>query len=308
ANDQLFKVPTYKLTLLSSTFEDMFTLKLPALEDKYVAEGLPDDKPILLPQVDPVDFVRLLALLYPLTEYETYTSTWRYPEWFSILKLAHKYEMDPVVVQAQRNLQRIDEFPSSVVKIECGRKYDHPVWVGAGFRELITRAEPLLSVGDRLFRVPIYMLVESSPIFAAMFSLPQGSNDSVDGQSDKNPVRLEGIDPQAFKNILRLLYPLIPLLTAAFTTDEWLSILHVAKKWDMDNIIDLAVNNLQDSERLSQPAVKVHFGRHYDHSPWVMEGLTILCKRREPMTMVEAELLGLKDTVRIAMVREWYMA
>ncbi|KAF8508861.1 hypothetical protein BU17DRAFT_70657 [Hysterangium stoloniferum] len=49
-----------------------------------------------------------------------------------------------------------------------------------------------------LFRVPQCMLIESSPI-----SLPRGNS-----QSDKNRVRLEEEDPEAFKDILRLLYPL----------------------------------------------------------------------------------------------------
>jgi len=38
------------------------------------------------------------------------------------------------------------------------------------------------------------------------------------------------------------------LSKATFTTDEWLSILGLAKKWDINGVIDLAVNNLADSE------------------------------------------------------------
>jgi len=162
-------------------------------------------------------------------------------------------------------------------------------------------------VGDRLFRVPKYMLVESSPAFETMFSLPQASDDRVEGRSDENPVRLEGIDPQPFKNLLRLLYPLKSLSQATFTTDEWLSILGLAKKWDMDGVIDLAVKNLADSERLKQPAMKVQLGRNYNHSPWVVEGLMILCEQRESLSVSEAQVLGLNDAVRLAMVREWHI-
>jgi len=163
----------------------------------------------------------------------------------------------------------------------------------------------VFSVGDKLFRVPTYMLVESSPVFEKMLSLP--SDDRVEGRSDENPVRLEGIDPQAFKNLLRLLYPLKSLSQATLATDEWLSILGLAKKWDMDDVIDLAVKNLADSERLKQPAMKVQLGRRYNHFPWVVDGLTSLCEQPEPMTLAEAEVLGLKDAVRVASVREWHL-
>ncbi|KAF8515517.1 hypothetical protein BU17DRAFT_51636 [Hysterangium stoloniferum] len=113
-----------------------------------VVEGHSDHKPIVLPQVDPLDFTRLLALLYLRTESDAYTSTWKYSEWSSILRLGHKYQMDTVVALAKRKLDEIDAFPSPVVQIEYGRRYDCPAWVRAGYIELITRAVPPLSVAE----------------------------------------------------------------------------------------------------------------------------------------------------------------
>ncbi|KAF8508862.1 hypothetical protein BU17DRAFT_56489 [Hysterangium stoloniferum] len=162
-------------------------------------------------------------------------------------------------------------------------------------------------VGDRLFRVPKHMFVASSPIFSAMFSLPHGPNNSAEGQCDEKPVRLEQVDPKAFKTLLSLFYPLKPVSKHAFTDDEWLLILSLGKKWDMGSVVDLAVSNLQESGRLRPPAMKVHLGRYYNHSPWVVAGLMSLCEQEEPMSMADAELLGLRDAVRIAMVREWIM-
>ncbi|KAF8508856.1 hypothetical protein BU17DRAFT_56516, partial [Hysterangium stoloniferum] len=101
-------------------------------------------------------------------------------------------------------------------------------------------------VGDRLFRVPKYMLLASSPIFSTMFSLPHGPNDSAEGQCDEKPVRLEQVDPKAFKTLLSLFYPLSQ--NTPSPNDEWLLILSLAKEWDMGSIVDLAVNNLQESD------------------------------------------------------------
>ena len=58
---------------------------------------------------------------------------------------------------------------------------------------------------DSLFRVPREPLEEESIAFADMFLLPQGEQVIVEGQSDENPIVLQGIEKDDFESLLKAL-------------------------------------------------------------------------------------------------------
>ena len=60
-------------------------------------------------------------------------------------------------------------------------------------------------VEDCLFRVPREPLEEESTVFADMFLLPQGEQVIVEGQSDENPIVLQGIEKDEFEPLLKAL-------------------------------------------------------------------------------------------------------
>lgn len=65
-----------------------------------------------------------------------------------------------------------------------------------------------MKVGDRLFRVARQELAKESPVFESMFSLPNsGEAVKVEGQTDDNPIHLNGYKPEEFEALLTLLYP-----------------------------------------------------------------------------------------------------
>ncbi|KAF8488349.1 hypothetical protein JB92DRAFT_3016998, partial [Gautieria morchelliformis] len=85
-------------------------------------------------------------------------------------------------------------------------------------------------VKDTLFKIPRYILVQESPIFADMFLLPNSSD--AEGKVDAAPIRLNQVEVLDFERLLELLYP--PRFTK-FTTgtdhwgvSEWKSILGLA--------------------------------------------------------------------------------
>ncbi len=63
-------------------------------------------------------------------------------------------------------------------------------------------------VEDRFFKVPRYHFDRSSEVFATAFSLPAGDPVRAEGQSDDNPIVLEGISSADFQALLKVLYPL----------------------------------------------------------------------------------------------------
>ena len=64
-------------------------------------------------------------------------------------------------------------------------------------------------VQDCLFRVPRHGFEEHSEVFHNMFSMPAGhfTEGDMEGESDENPIRLDGVDKQSFRDFLMVLYP-----------------------------------------------------------------------------------------------------
>lgn len=57
--------------------------------------------------------------------------------------------------------------------------------------------------------MPEHELKAHSHVFENMFSMPPNSEDgAVEGTSDDKPIHLEGVKKEAFKLLLKLLYPL----------------------------------------------------------------------------------------------------
>lgn len=65
----------------------------------------------------------------------------------------------------------------------------------------------MLQVEDILFQVPRKELEEQSEVFKTMFAMPPGDSAVVDGQSDDQPLNLEGISARDFRAFLAYLYP-----------------------------------------------------------------------------------------------------
>ncbi|KAF9047722.1 hypothetical protein BJ165DRAFT_1526989 [Panaeolus papilionaceus] len=69
----------------------------------------------------------------------------------------------------------------------------------------------VFKVGDTLFRVRRDKFLQPGSFFETMFSLPPpeatSGPRSAEGQSDKNPIVLQGIEPESFRSLLRVMYP-----------------------------------------------------------------------------------------------------
>ncbi|KIJ27773.1 hypothetical protein M422DRAFT_190596, partial [Sphaerobolus stellatus SS14] len=135
-----FKIPRHRLEGESEVFNDIFSLPVGT-----EGEGHSDDTPIRLEQVTLVDFERLITYLYPMTlNYETYTQTWGFEEWISILRLATRWMMENVRKKAIRRLCSL-RFPNEIEKIRCGRDYRYPPWVREGILEIVQRESPVVT-------------------------------------------------------------------------------------------------------------------------------------------------------------------
>jgi hypothetical protein len=62
-------------------------------------------------------------------------------------------------------------------------------------------------VEDTLFRVPRRYFEQESEVFHDMFRLPVAEDAIPDGCSDEQPLRLDGILKEDFRQLLRVMFP-----------------------------------------------------------------------------------------------------
>jgi hypothetical protein len=65
----------------------------------------------------------------------------------------------------------------------------------------------LIKVENRLFKVPARNFITESEVFETMFKLPQNPDVGADGLSNNQPLRLDGIKMDDFRQLLRVMYP-----------------------------------------------------------------------------------------------------
>jgi len=179
-----------------------------------------------------------------------------------------------------------------------------------------------LKVEDRLFKVPILNFIQESEVFAAMFQLPQNPNSIVEGETDEQPIRLDGIGKEDFKQLLRVIYArcvshsrntsiLKLMFPSAFaeeeklTEAEWESVLLLAARWEMDRFRHLAIKKLGPSFS-SDPYKLVVMGREHN-ADWLVSGILLLVLRKDPMGDEDVNNIGVSAVLKVSMIREWIL-
>ncbi len=160
-----------------------------------------------------------------------------------------------------------------------------------------------------------------------MFSLPCPDGHTPEGQTDEDPIILEGIEAKDFDRLLSILYPkcvnvsfkivcpsLIPrrnFRTCEIETkEEWISVLSLATRWDFTSIRELALSRLHSNSFTASaqlnlsPADRIVLGLRFDVSEWLLPAYSELCMRTEALTLEEGEILGMQNVINIAQARQ----
>ncbi|KAG6326600.1 hypothetical protein ID866_12489 [Astraeus odoratus] len=139
-----------------------------------------------------------------------------------------------------------------------------------------------------------------------MFSLPVPNNEEVEGSSDELPIHLPGVRADEFRLLLKV------LLTSSFgsqgnlpnSPDEWLSVIKLARMWEMDEVCKKAIKMMPYSSVNKNAVEKVRLAFQYDIDEWLVPGLNELAKRPEPVSVKDVELLGWEIALKVVEVRE----
>ncbi|KAJ6456078.1 hypothetical protein C8R45DRAFT_1034843 [Mycena sanguinolenta] len=158
-------------------------------------------------------------------------------------------------------------------------------------------------IEDRVFKVPRYHFEHSSEIFATTFTLPVADNADTEGQSDENPVILEGISSVDFRALLTVLYPLDIPQILSMPKDEWISVLKLSTQWYFLDARDLAIKQLDERPDIGS-VERILLGRQYDVATWLRMGYNDLAKREEGISLEDAAKIGWETTVRLYQTRE----
>ncbi|KAF9012718.1 hypothetical protein BDQ17DRAFT_1344506 [Cyathus striatus] len=155
-------------------------------------------------------------------------------------------------------------------------------------------------VDNCLFKVPRYYLAQNSDIFRATFSLP--CTGAVEGSSDDIPFKLEGINRDDFRNLMRVIYPKYPNNSDNLTPAEWISVLKLSTMWNFTDIRKRAIDELSTAK--FDPVEKILLAKVHKIPSWLIGGYNELIRRRESISVEEATRLGTETTVGLFHIRE----
>jgi len=167
-------------------------------------------------------------------------------------------------------------------------------------------ADVVFLVERCLFKVPRAYFERDSEVFCALFQLPVAQNVPVEGSSDQQPLRLEGIKEDDFRQLLRVMYPRHAGQQDIMSCTEWTSVLKLSTMWSFDDLRDLAIQNM--SELSIDPVERAALAKEFNVDEWLLPALNELAQREDPIRIDEARRLGWETALQIAAVRESFVA
>jgi len=159
-------------------------------------------------------------------------------------------------------------------------------------------------VENQLFKVPRRNFAVESEVFADMFQLPAPTMDgrALDGSSDDQPLRLDGIKKSDFVQLLRVMFPLDSQQPDSPSPEEWTSVLKLSNMWQFHKIRATAIKKL---ETITMDLVdKIVIARRFDIPTWLVPTLNALIQRESPVGLSEGNRLGMEWVLKVAEVRE----
>ncbi|KAF7309198.1 BTB domain-containing protein [Mycena kentingensis (nom. inval.)] len=177
-------------------------------------------------------------------------------------------------------------------------------------RFYVSNVNVTLQVENTLFQIPKSCLQQYSEIFAHLFEVPQleaKGGSTIQGQSDENPIRLEGVTVVEFESLLKVIFPIKASENAQddLSNEDWVAILKLATMWRFLEIRQTAIRVLDER---SMPLVRqVVLGKAYDVPTWLRAGYLGLLRRGTKLTPDEAQRIGWASAFTIAHLRESYL-
>ncbi|KAH7928354.1 hypothetical protein BV22DRAFT_1005071 [Leucogyrophana mollusca] len=152
-----------------------------------------------------------------------------------------------------------------------------------------------------LFRVHRYFLQRDSDVFRTMFVCPP-TEEGPEGRTDERPIVLPEVTAVEFETLLKFFYNSMyskPLESV----EEWVALLSISTRYGMDRVRERALEEI-DSMPPVDPIRRIVLAKKHDVAEWLVPAYAALCRRVEPLNVLEAVEIGLETTVLVATARE----
>ncbi|KAL5507223.1 hypothetical protein ACEPAH_6679 [Sanghuangporus vaninii] len=166
-------------------------------------------------------------------------------------------------------------------------------------------------VENYLFRVPRHEFEQQSTVFHDMFgSPPVGGKENMEGESDNNPILLDSVSRDAFKLLLKLLYPPRSKdISSSLTLEQCTSLLKVTHMWDFERINLIVKDRIREVLWFTIPCVdKIKLAHDYEIKDWYADAYCELATRTKPLSVEDGWKLGLEFSIKMGQVRERVVA
>ncbi|CAE6446092.1 unnamed protein product [Rhizoctonia solani] len=160
-----------------------------------------------------------------------------------------------------------------------------------------------LLIGTRLFLLHEHKLEEFSTLKKKIREARQSGSEPNTSHNPRSIVELcLDEDPQEFAQMVEILYT--PIYKHISSNDHLKSTLRLATKFKHPILRSYAIQCLE--ERNLPPIERIELAQSSNISSWRKEALDELCTQDEPITLAEANILGMKTFVELAHRREDY--
>ncbi|GAW00311.1 hypothetical protein LENED_001819 [Lentinula edodes] len=157
----------------------------------------------------------------------------------------------------------------------------------------------IFSVDNLLFQVPIQLLAAESAYFRTRM-------DQNDGLKEENPIQLDtDVSPEDFRQLLRVVCPpkRFNAEPEVFSFGQWISVLKLAKKWDMSEVRAYAISAIGKLPDID-PVDKIVLARTYDIPTWLAPSFNEILQRSQSLTESDVDKLGIPTIVRLMELRD----
>ncbi|KAK2467401.1 hypothetical protein APHAL10511_000636 [Amanita phalloides] len=181
---------------------------------------------------------------------------------------------------------------------------------GRYFTAITPHDEYFLSGGDLYimvdhvqFRVHRFFFERESPYFRSMLTGPASPGAHKPGTAESTAIILDELKPTEFARFLWVFYnPKYSIYNAS--VDDWTGILTLAHRWAFHEVKALAVRELEKLDSPDIDRIVTYHDCQVDRN-LLIHRYAALCQREEPLTLEEANRLGMQTTVNIVTAREY---
>ncbi len=87
------------------------------------------------------------------------------------------------------------------------------------------------------------------------------------------------------------------------TTEEWLHVLELSTKWEMDTVRDQVIPKIYKTQKYL-PHSLLTLGKRFDVEDWIFNGVDLLVRRARPLNAEDVQSIGMDEVLKIASIRE----